>query len=189
VIDIAQPGDYVAIEMGWNDAGNFTNPNGRPDCPGSGWEVCWLFNSTTNVTVPVYTYHAYMVWAGRNLTEKGVNVIISSQTPGNTWVTGHFNYTPSMYVQYAEEAARSIGKGSVFVDHGKYVADRESKLNATVVNSFHPIDNTHTNGDGADLVAKAFIKGVKCGTSSLSYYVVNDTSMILGQCLNYRYSR
>jgi rhamnogalacturonan acetylesterase len=181
IVDAVKPGDFVVIEFGRNDGGNYSNPNGRPDCPGNDGETCW--DPTSNTTV--YTFHAYMVWAGRNLTEKGAHVIISSLVPTNPYEFGSFNYTPSIYVEYAKDAAKSIGRGATFVDHGAYVADRERWMNGTYVDTLYPLDHTHTNGEGADVVAKAFVKAVKCARGvPLARHVVNATRSIPGRCLH-----
>lgn len=45
------------------------------------------------------------------------------------------------------------------------------------------MDHTHTQPEGADVAAKAFVKGLKCGGSVLAQYVVNATEEIPGVCL------
>lgn len=74
------------------------------------------------------------------------------------------------------------------MDHSSYNAQALQLLGADVVNAGYPMDNTHTSPYLADVFARAFVLGLKCGTSPLQDYVVNATSRIqgseLGACLS-----
>lgn len=60
-------------------------------------------------------------------------------------------------------------------------------LGKETVDANYPMDHTHTAPYLADVVAQAFVLGVKCGTSGLQDLVVNATSRlqgaVLGTCL------
>lgn len=60
-------------------------------------------------------------------------------------------------------------------------------LNAAVgketANANFPMDNTHTSPWLADTFSKAFVLGVKCGTSPFQNFVVNATSRLEGDLL------
>ena len=61
-------------------------------------------------------------------------------------------------------------------------------LGAATVNANYPNDHTHTAPYLADVMAKAFVLGLKCGTSPLGGLALNSTSSLtstfLGACLS-----
>lgn len=182
IADLLVPGDFVVIEFGHNDSGSLKpTDNGRTDCPGAGSETCT--STYDNKAVTVLTYPAYITNAGKLFTAKGAKVIVSSPTPDNPWETGKFSYTPSRFTTYSSASATAIGSAAAFVDHGQYAANIFKTLGKTVVDAYYPIGHTHTSPVGADTVAKAFVKGLKCGGSALSRYVKNSTSSIQGSCI------
>ena len=56
-------------------------------------------------------------------------------------------------------------------------------MSVKTVDGYFPNDHTHTSPEGAEEVAKAFVRGVVCGGSLLGGYVKNDTKAIEGACL------
>jgi rhamnogalacturonan acetylesterase len=124
---------------------------------------------------------SYVEQAGQMFQAKGANVIVSSQTPDNPWETGTFVYTPVRFVQFAEDSANAIGAD--YVDHGGYTADFWDRLGEMEVDSFFPIDHTHTSAEGATFVAAAFVKGILCGESTFKQFVKNSTASVFGECL------
>ncbi|KAF2661245.1 carbohydrate esterase family 12 protein [Lophiostoma macrostomum CBS 122681] len=182
IIDQVQANDIVIIEFGHNDGGSLSTDNGRSDCPGAGSETC---TSTYNgQTVTVLTFPAYLINAGKALTAKGAKVIISSQTPNNPWEGGSFSYSPGRFTTYAKSAADAIGSGAQFVDHGTYTADIFKTLGKAKVDALFPNDHTHTGPEGADTVAKAFVKAVLCSSDGiLNAYVKNATASVEGACV------
>ncbi|CAI7655057.1 unnamed protein product [Penicillium bialowiezense] len=178
IAEVVQSGDWVVIEFGHNDGGSLsTTDNGRTDCAGTGSETC----STTydGVAETVLTFGAYVKAATKKFQAKGANVIISSQTPNNPWETGVFVYSEPRFVGYAETAASEAGVP--YIDHFAYVADRYKSLGLTTVDSYFPIDHTHTSTDGASVVAQAFFKAVVCGNVALKSSLT--TTSFSGSCL------
>lgn len=159
VAELVTAGDIVVIEFGHNDGGSLSkNDNGRTDCPGAGSETC---KSTYNgKAVTVKTFQAYLTEAGNLFAAKGAKVVFSSMTPNNIWEGGSGAYTASRFTDSANAAAKAVGKGSTFVDHGLYTAKAYKALGATKVNAMYPQDHTHTNDAGAKVVAEAFAKAV-----------------------------
>lgn len=185
------PGDFVVIEFGHNDGGggslgspNYTD-NGRPACPGQGDETCTSVYNGTEVVV--HTYNWYLLKATRSFLAKGASVVVSTMTPTNPWESGNFSYVPPVFVGYAENVAGvlegEVGLAAAFVNHGQYEADIFERLGKEVVDGFFLMDHTHTQPEGADVAAKAFVKGLKCGGGALTQYVVNATEEIPGVCL------
>ncbi|CEL07672.1 Putative Rhamnogalacturonan acetylesterase [Aspergillus calidoustus] len=177
IADLLQAGDYVVIEFGHNDGGSLSTDNGRTDCPGTGDETCeTVYNG---VAETVLTFPAYLENAAALFLEKGAHVLISSQTPNNPWETGEFAYSPSRFVEYARLAAEVAGVE--YVDHGAYTASIYEQLGLEAVNAFYPNDHTHTNAEGAQVVADAFLKAVVCGGVGLAD--VLTTTEFDGVCL------
>lgn len=170
------PNDIVIISFGHNDGSspNSANDNGRSACPGTGNEVCR--SGKTGETV--YTYNHYLQTAGRALIAKGAKVVFSAQTPKNLWQNGQWsgNYEPPRFVPYAAAAARNVGSGASFVDHYQAVTKTYQRLGSQKVNSFYPVDYTHTSPEGADVIAQAFAQAVSRdfnGTTAVKPYLRN----------------
>lgn len=132
------------------------------------------------------TYNWYLTQAGKKFIAKGAKVIMSSQTPNNPWETGSFQYTDGgRFVGYARDVAKALGNNSMFVDHGAYLANMYKQLGKAGTDAlFVSGDHTHTNAKGADVAAKAFVKGLQCGGGGfLQGYIKNATASIPGSCL------
>jgi len=180
IADVLASGDFVIIEFGHNDGGTLstTVDNLRTDCYGAGTETC--VNGTGAI---IQTYPTYITEAGDLFKSLGATVIVSSPTPDNPWETGTFTYTASRFTSYGDIAATNIGGNTGFVDHGQYTANIFDTLGETAVDAFYPSDHTHTSPAGADVVAKAFVKGVLCANDALATYVKNTTASVEGNCI------
>lgn len=69
------------------------------------------------------------------------------------------------------------------MDHSAYTYEAYKALSVGTVDGYLPNDHTHTSPEGAEEVAKAFVRGLVCGGSLLGGYVKNDTKAIEGACL------
>lgn len=72
---------------------------------------------------------------------------------------------------YAKDVATAAGVA--YVDHFAAAISLFTKLGKATTESYYPIDHTHTNTDGANQEAYAFLSGLKCPSalSALSAYV------------------
>ncbi|KAK6077415.1 rhamnogalacturonan acetylesterase [Seiridium cupressi] len=178
VADQLNSGDWVVIEFGHNDGGSLSSSdNGRTDCSGDGAETC----STTydGVAEIVLTYPAYYENAAKLFLAKGAKVIMSSATPNNicesgtcSWSASRFDY----YAWYAASVAGGTSAGVYHVPHSYYAAQVMENLGAATVTANYPNDHTHTGPYLADMMAKAFVLGLKCGTSALGQGFLFDLS-------------
>ncbi|KAF1364490.1 SGNH hydrolase [Lizonia empirigonia] len=190
-----QPGDWIVIEFGINDAGalqngstSTTGDKGRPSCPGVGNETCTVvFN---NVTEVVQTFPTYVKTAARNFLDRGAaGIVIAEQLPNNVWESGNYSYRSPIFAYYNQLATLELGgpaSNVFFVQHGSYAAQAQRLLGKTVVDANYPMDHTHTAPFLADVHSQAFVLGLKCGTSPLANLVVNATARIeqaRGPCL------
>jgi len=164
IINTVKSGDFVVIEFGHNDGLSGTVDNGREDAFGDSLTVTSIVTETDGSTEVIHTFNFYMTNAVNSLKAKGAIPIVSSQTPDDIW-TGNVISAPPRFVPFAKEVA---GNTSVtYVDHYDYVAQAYEKIGETTVNTWYPIDHTHTLPAGAQVVSQAFVRGLLCGTSTL----------------------
>lgn len=104
-----------------------------------------------------------------------------------THVLQTVSLTPPNLNRLAASQLGGPAKGAYFVPHGEYAAQAMQNLGATTVDANYPNDHTHTAPYLADVMAKAFVLGLKCGTSALSGLAINSTasltSTFLGPCV------
>ncbi|CAJ2508497.1 Uu.00g135230.m01.CDS01 [Anthostomella pinea] len=194
IADVVQAGDWVVVEFRHNDGGSLTpTDNGRTDCYGDGTQTC----ATTydGVAETVLTYPAYYKNAASLFLAKGAKVILSSATPNNICESGTCSWGPSRFDYYAWFAASQLGgttAGVYHVAHGEYAAQVMTNLGVTTVDTYYPIDHTHTSPAGANMMAGAFVLGLKCGTSALGQAAVNTTASLTvsfyGPCIAFNSS-
>jgi rhamnogalacturonan acetylesterase len=149
----------------------------------------------SNQTEIVQTYVTYVQNSTALFLARGARVVISSLTPTNPYldssVDDAFAWTPSKFAWYAWYAAAGLGgpdAGVYYVDHEAYAAAALARLGRNTTDAGFPMDNTHTAPFLADVFARAFVLGLKCGTAPLQGFVGNATSRIegaeLGSCLS-----
>jgi len=108
---------------------------------------------------------------------KGVQVIVSSQTPDDPFLVGT---TAPEFVAEAEAAAEATGAS--YIDHFDFVLREFENLGNDTVATFYPVDHLHTNTAGADVVAQTFVRAVLCaGETNPLFFFVNDTSVVPGE--------
>ncbi|KAH0368001.1 putative rhamnogalacturonan acetylesterase, partial [Aureobasidium melanogenum] len=175
---LLKKGDFVIIEFGHNDGASHPD-NGRSDCPGSGDETCrYTYDGKTET---VHTFPYYLSQAATSYLSKGAHILISSQTPNNPFSSGTFISSTPRFVDLANTAAKNAKVD--FVDHNKYTLDVYKGLSVKTVDGYFPNDHTHTSPQGAEVVAKAFVRALVCGGGLLGSHVRNDTKVIEGTCL------
>ncbi|KAF8973508.1 SGNH hydrolase [Flammula alnicola] len=165
LIDTVKSGDFVIIEFGHNDGTSGAVDNGRQDAVGS--------DLTTTATVTTSNQLAK---------SQGAVPIVSSQTPDNIWTNGVIS-APPRFVGYAQLAASQTSV--TYVDHFDYVAQSFESIGENTVNTFYPMDHTHTSPTGANVVAQAFVRGLACGQSALTGKLnsAGKSVPLIGQCV------
>ncbi|KAK2025110.1 GDSL-like Lipase/Acylhydrolase [Colletotrichum zoysiae] len=190
VAGLVKPGDWVVIEFGHNDGGSLApTDNGRTDCFGDGAQTCQT--NYNGVAETVLTYPAYLKNAAKKFNAAGAKVIISSATPNNVLESGTYQWGYDRFFYYAWLAVTQLGgpsQGYYFVPHGEYAAQAMKGLGASTVNANYPNDHTHTAPFLADAMHKAFVLGLRCGTSALASLAKNSTASLtstyLGPCVD-----
>jgi rhamnogalacturonan acetylesterase len=145
----------------------------------------------SNQTEIVQTYVTYLKNASSTFLHLGARVLITSPTPTNPFQSGAYSFNPTVYAYYSWYIAQSLGgpaAGIYYVPHGAYAAQAVGLLGRASADANYPMDNTHLSPYYADVFARAFVLGLKCGTAPFQGYVVNATSRmergdVLGTCL------
>ncbi len=99
-----QPGDFIIMMFGHNDAANSTNYPERTTITGNGEETLQV--GVGNQKKTIHTYGWYLRQYVAEAKAKGVTVILCSQIPRNTWSGGHIKRGFDGYAQWAREAAQ-----------------------------------------------------------------------------------
>ncbi len=151
-----QPGDWVLIDFGHNDAANSQNYPDRISGKGSGDEM-------SDVDAPggkksVHSYGWYLKQYVKDAAGKGAKVVILSPAPRNRWTDGKIQRGFDGYAQWAAEAAQA--SGASFIDLNALAADRFDALGQpTAAQIFN--DTQHTKKMGARINAESVVAGLK----------------------------
>ncbi len=173
VYNALQPGDYVLIQFGHNDAGDINVGKARAELPGSGPESKVFKMEKTGKNQVIYTYGWYLRKFIMDAKEKGATPIILSHTPRNKFDNGLIESNRDTFGKWAKEAADS--EGVIYIDLNKISGDKFQKMADTVglkeVTSHYCKDHTHTCKKGALLNAKSIAEGLKQTNSPLAGYL------------------
>ncbi|OXA72982.1 rhamnogalacturonan acetylesterase [Flavobacterium aquidurense] len=159
-----QPGNYILIQFGHNDAGAIDKEKFRGSLKGTGDETQEVVLADGSKEM-VHTFGWYMTKFIREAKQKGAIPIVLSQTPRNEWPNNKVERREDTYTKWSKEVAE---KENVFyTDLNEIVALKYEALGKEKVNVFFPKDHTHTNLEGAVLnaltVAQSIKKLKECG--------------------------
>jgi len=156
-----QPGNFVLIQFGHNDAGAVDKEKFRGSLKGIG-------NESQEITRPdgsketVYTFGWYISKMIREAKEKGAIPIVLSLTPRNEWPNDKVEQRFDTYVKWSREIATK--ENVTYIDLSDEIAKKYEALGKEQVKAFFPKDHTHTGMKGADfnaLTAAECIKKIK----------------------------
>jgi lysophospholipase L1-like esterase len=157
ILERLQPGDFVIVQFGHNDAANSQSYPNRISVKGSGKE-------TQEIDLPagqkqtVHTYGWYLRQYAADAKAKGATLVICSPVPRNTWTDGKIKRGFDGYAQWAADAAKT--SGALFIDLNTIAADRFDALGQQEAAKYFA-DNQHTTKAGARLNAEAVVEGLK----------------------------
>lgn len=158
VLAALQPGDFVILQFGHNDASELDKRPERGTLPDLG-------KKTAVATLPsgekrvVHTFGWYMTKYIVEAKAKQANPIVLSLTLRNLWKDGKIERDPEQYGKWAAEVARN--ENVTFIDLNSIIADKYDRLGEEAVKAFFPEDNVHTSREGAQLTAALVISGLK----------------------------
>ncbi len=180
VFNDLQPGDFVLIQFGHNDAGNeLAHGKARNDIMGTA-DSSHVYRVRTENEVRnevVYTFGWYLRKMIDDVREKGATPILVSLTPRNEWGDGEKN---KWELNKIERRNDSFGRwyrdvvdttGVEFVDLHNITADVLDQLGPDKAKYFYKNDHTHTSRMGALLNAISISEGLKQNESKLANYL------------------
>lgn len=159
-----QPGDFILIQFGHNDAGAIDKEKFRGSLKGMGDETQEVLLADGSKEV-VNTFGWYMTKFIREAKEKGAIPIVLSQTPRNEWPNNKVERRNDTYTKWSKEIANQEKVN--YIDLNEIVALKYEALGKDKVKAFFPKDHTHTGLEGATLnaltVAESIKKLKECG--------------------------
>jgi len=158
VVDQLQPGDWVILQFGHNDAANSQNYPDRTTLKGDGDETEQTESPVTHQMETIHSYGWYLRQYVADAKAKGAEVIICSPPPRNQWLEGHVIRGLDGYASWAADAARK--SGARFIDLNTITADKYDALGqqATHADFF---DSQHSVKAGAKLNAESVVAGLR----------------------------
>ena len=163
VYNALQPGDFVLIQFGHNDAGDINVGKARGELHGAGDESKVFLMQRTGKYQVIYTFGWYLRKFIRDAQEKGAIPIVLSHTPRNMWDNGQIIRNTTSFGQWTRKAAEETG--AYFIDLNKISADKLQEIGyekgLRLVGEYFKIDHTHTSLKGAKLNAESITEGLK----------------------------
>ncbi|MCP2028241.1 lysophospholipase L1-like esterase [Flavobacterium sp. HSC-32F16] len=153
-----QPGNFVLIQFGHNDAGAVDKEKFRGSLKGIGDETQEVIRPDGSKEI-VHTFGWYMTQFIREAKEKGAIPIVLSLTPRNEWPNDKVERRTDTYIKWSKEIAEK--EGVLYIDLSEAVAQKYEALGKEKVKVFFPKDHTHTGIEGADLNALTAAQCIK----------------------------
>jgi rhamnogalacturonan acetylesterase len=171
ILQTLKKGDFVIMQFGHNDASPLDDTaRARGTIKGIGADSTEIWNPIRKIKEVVHTYGWYMRRYVRETKEKKVIPIICSLVPRNNWKEGKIVRSADSWALWAKQVAEQ--EGAYFIDLNELVAARYEALGEAAVKLFFPVDNTHTNLDGARLNAETVVGKIrKMRPGSLAKYL------------------
>jgi len=167
-----QPGDFVLIQFGHNDAGNeIAHGKARNDITGTA-DSSHVYRVRTDNEVRnevVYTFGWYLHKMIDDVRQKGATPILVSLTPRNEWPGGKIERRNDSFGRWYREVVEQTGVE--FVDLHNISADAFDKLGREASTEYFKRDHTHTSKKGALLNAQSIAKGLKQNKSKLAKFL------------------
>jgi lysophospholipase L1-like esterase len=158
ILDRLQPGDWVIIQFGHNDAANSQNYPDRTTLKGDGDETEEIESPVTHQKETIHSYGWYLRQYVSDAKAKGASVIICSPPPRNLWLEGKVVRGLDGYASWAADAARK--SGARFIDLNTITADKYDALGQEATKPYFN-DFQHSKKAGAKLNAESVATGIK----------------------------
>lgn len=156
VYNALQPGDFVIMQFGHNDAGDINVGKARAELPGSGDESKVFKMQSTGKNQVIYPFGWYIRKFAQDAIEKGAIPIVLSHTPRNKFDNGMIESNANSFGQWSKDAARRVG--AYYIDlnaiTGAELQEIANEQGLKYVNEYFNTDHTHTSKKGARMNAK-----------------------------------
>jgi lysophospholipase L1-like esterase len=157
-----KPGDFVLVQFGHNDVGDYHDPKakGRPSIRGEGDDTAETFKSDLKTTETIHTFGWYLRKYSSEAKAKGATVILLSMVPHKDWKGGKITRKEQdTFVKWTAHAAEKTG--AQFIDANNIIAEGLERLGEEKVKSFFGDARTHSTPEGAKYNAAAIVFGMK----------------------------
>jgi rhamnogalacturonan acetylesterase len=158
IVDQLQPGDWIIVQFGHNDAANSQNYPDRTTLKGNGDETQEIESPVTHQRETIHSYGWYLRQYVADAKAKGATVIICSPPPRNLWLEGKVVRGLDGYASWAADAARS--SSARFIDLNTISADKYDALGQEATKSYFN-DFQHSRKTGARLNAESVATGIR----------------------------
>lgn len=169
VYNALQPGDFVLIQFGHNDAGPINTGKARAELPGAGYDSKVFLMEATKQYDVVYPFGWYLRKFIMDAKEKGAIPIVLSHTPRNKWKDGKIESNAASFGLWTREAARQTG--AYFIDLNKISGEKLQKKGPEKTKAYFNTDHTHTSLKGARFNAANIAEGLRATDCPLKDYL------------------
>jgi len=162
VLSAVQPGDYVLIQFGHNDAGPYNTGRARASLPGNGDKDTTVVMEATGKKVTINSFGWYMRKYAQDVKAKKATPILLSHIPRNMFTTKDsiaVNRNKEGFGAWTKEAAEM--EKVPYIDANELIADELDKLGKDAIQKLYYGDHTHTSKAGAILNAKIIAEGIR----------------------------
>jgi len=160
ILETLKKDDYVIMQFGHNDAGPLDDTaRARGTIRGIGDDSTEIWNPIRKIKEVVHSYGWYMRKYVREIKAKEGTPIICSLIPRNNWKDDKVGRSSDSWALWAKQVAEQ--EGAYFIDLNELVAAKYEAMGQAAVKLFFPVDNTHTNNDGAKLNAETVANELK----------------------------
>lgn len=162
VLATVKTGDFVLIQFGHNDVGNYNDPRakGRPSLHGEGEDTAEAFKADLKTMETIHSFGWYMRKYAADTKAKGATPILLSMVPHKDWKDGKISRgEQDSFVKWTEDAAKT--EGALYIDANSIIAEGLEKLGPDKVNSLFGDARTHSTPEGAAYNAAAVVVGLK----------------------------
>ncbi|MBF4516737.1 rhamnogalacturonan acetylesterase [Flavobacterium sp. ANB] len=153
-----QPGNFILIQFGHNDAGAVDKEKLRGSLKGNGDETQQVIRPDGTKEI-VHTFGWYLEKFIREAKEKGAIPIVLSQTPRNEWPNDKAERRTETYNKWSQDVANK--EGAYYIDLNQIMALKYEALGKEKVKTYFPKDHTHTDFEGAKLNALTAAESIK----------------------------
>lgn len=161
VVSRLQPGDYVMMQFGHNDAGPLDTGRARASLPGDSDETRVITNQTSGVVETVHTYGWYLRRFITEARERGATPVVLSPIARNQWRDGKVVRATDTFSAWARSAAETNGVKFIDLNHLTATRFEQEGRRRVAELYFTTNDHTHTTPAGADLVAQCVVDGLR----------------------------
>ncbi len=158
IVDQLQPGDWIIIQFGHNDAKNSQNYPDRTTLMGDGDETEEIDSPVNHQKETIHSYGWYLRQYVADAKAKGATVIICSPPPRDQWIEGHVIRGLDGYAGWAADAARV--SGARFIDLNTMTANKYDALGQQAAHTYF-FDFQHSRKAGAQLNAESVVTGLR----------------------------